>query len=1115
MVDHKLDHLTCMCWAMKKMMLPLAVLFVILSLLAQGLCHISPVEVFYVKPTVPATECPSGDSPCHSLQYYANHSNFTNNSRFLFLEGEHHLDSVVVISNVANLSLVGVSSGVEIQIICKAVPSGFCVEDFMGLNIENMTISNCAGPKNPAISLSTGSDVSLKHVIITSNNHALVATNVLGAFLVYDSNFFSPHSGHIYVNYSLCNGPSSLDFSRSKLEDTKLHIGVYCSDVAVLIDDSTLSGGLKMDYSVLTNSTVAVSNSLFSGEIVDISLCVNFDCVKNSDLQCYATFLDVTRSTFNFSGMHFNSLFADTENCTVLVEDSTFWGQSELIFASNSGHMVVNNTAFVSNNIGKDAAIYLLNAAVLFVNCTFENNTGGSVIGAEVSTVAFQGSNVFKNNFAFVGTGMQLTDRSYVYFEPHTNVLFEGNHADYVGGAIYTDSEPGDPCFYHLEKSSENTVQVNFVGNTAAFAGSSLYGDMSNCCESASCENFESVFNTSNTEAEPSAIASDPYKICLCEGDKLQPDCFLEFYNTQAFPGQVFPVRLAVVGRSFDGVLVGAVRGHPTYPPNAAVGPVRTQTSDKPVCENFNYSVNSTEEVVTFELIPERYFFKQATISNTKTLLTVIVDLLDCPPGFSMSSVTESCVCDPTFDYHQVECNINNQSFLRPANSWIGFINKSSTGVMFHPNCPIGYCLPHDVSITSNTSDSQCEPHRTGLLCGKCEGGYSLTLGEGKCEKCSNIYLVLILPMAVAGLFLVAVLFVLNLTVTEGSINGLIFYANVMAMNRTVRFSGEASYLYMFLAWLNLDLGVSTCLFDGMDSYAAIWLQFLFPVYLWVIILIIILFFRKFRYRGGGACMHGNAVKVLATLLLLSYTKLQRNVIAIFSSVSLNYSEGEVRYKWLYDANLEYFEGKHLYLGLAGIFVLVFFIIPYTLCLAFFQQLQACSGHRLFQWVNKLKPVFDSYAGPYKDKYRFWTGMLLAVRTLLIILFTINFESLVEINLLIILAVSCALLLANSNSAYKKWPYNYLESFFYLQLAIFAGAAFYVRSQGESITIVADTSIGLSLTVFLAVVGYHFFCCFLPLRRCCCRLVGYSGVEEEENSYVHERATWRGMIGQV
>ena len=182
-------------------------------------------------------------------------------------------------------------------------------------------------------------------------------------------------------------------------------------------------------------------------------------------------------------------------------------------------------------------------------------------------------------------------------------------------------------------------------------------------------------------------------------------------------------------------------------------------------------------------------------------------------------------------------------------------------------------------------------------------------------------------------------------------------------------------------------------------------------------------------------------MKVLATLLLLSYTKLQRTVVTILSFTTLEYPDGTVRHVWLYDANVEFFKGKHLYLGIAGILVLVFLIVPYTLCLALFQQLQACSGHRLFQWVNKLKPVFDSYAGPYKDKYRFWTGMLLVARTLLLILFTTNTEASIEFSSLIILVVSGFLLLANSNGAYKKLACNFLESCstgsFYWQPIIF------------------------------------------------------------------------------
>ena len=325
-----------------------------------------------------------------------------------------------------------------------------------------------------------------------------------------------------------------------------------------------------------------------------------------------------------------------------------------------------------------------------------------------------------------------------------------------------------------------------------------------------------------------------------------------------------------------------------------------------------------------------------------------------------LSPATKGCVCTTVIGGGDVRCYIYGQKIFRLANTWLGF--KCYGNVIVHHNCPFGYCKPHSDNITINTSDDQCEAHRTGVLCGKCKDGYSLTLGNAKCAKCSNTYLLLILPLAVAGLLLVAVLFALNLTVTEGSINSLIFYANTMGMIHTVLFLEEASYLDTFLAWLNLNLGISTCLYNGMNGYAATWLQLLYFIYLWMIALAIIVIYRKFPVlanRLGGE----NAVKVLATLLLLSYTKLQQAVVTIMSFTWLDYPL-DGHYVWLYDANLEFFKGKHLYLGIAGILVLVFLIVPYTLCLAFFQQLQACSGHRLFRWVNKLKPVFDSYAGP-------------------------------------------------------------------------------------------------------------------------------------------------------
>ena len=434
------------------------------------------------------------------------------------------------------------------------------------------------------------------------------------------------------------------------------------------------------------------------------------------------------------------------------------------------------------------------------------------------------------------------------------------------------------------------------------------------------------------------------------------------------------------------------------YPPEATPESSQvSQISGRPCCENYNYSLYGREHAsVTLNLIPEQNLL-DILFTGSKDVAAIGVYFKKCPAGFVLSNASGGCVCNSSIEKYNILCDINDQSFVRPVNSWLGFINESSTelAVAFAHNCPLGYCKPDVTNITINTSNSQCEMNRTGLLCGQCDSGegYSLTLGNGKCAKCSNTYLFLLFPLAVAGLLLVVILFALNLTVTEGSINGLIFYANVLSMSNAVQFSeGGSQYLYAFLAWLNLDLGIATCLYDGMDGYTETWLEFVFPAYLLLIIIAIILFYRKFPALAQRICGE-NAVKVIATPLLLFYTKLQRTVVTIMSFTVLEYSNGSVRYVWLYDANVEYFKGKHLYLGIAGIFVLVFIVLPYALCLTFFQQLQACSSHRLFQWVNKLKPVFDAYAGPYKDKYRFWTGMLLLVRTLLIILFTINYNT--------------------------------------------------------------------------------------------------------------------------
>ena len=294
---------------------------------------------------------------------------------------------------------------------------------------------------------------------------------------------------------------------------------------------------------------------------------------------------------------------------------------------------------------------------------------------------------------------------------------------------------------------------------------------------------------------------------------------------------------------------------------------------------------------------------------------------------------------------------------------------------MFHKHCPLDYCKPSSVNIKTGPNvsdfcgDEQCAFHRKGTLCGSCQGGYSLILGSSECRKCSNAYISLLAVFILAGLALVLLLVVFNLNVSSGTLSGVIFYVNIVQANRAIFFnvSSVPIPLYLcsiFIAWLNLDFGIETCFYNGMDAYAKMWLQFAFPLYVWGIAGIIILLSRKYPSIAGR-----NPVKVLASLFLLSYAKLLRTIIASLSPAKLvlpTTDNGTLeKAVWSLDGNVEYLEGKHIPLFVVALgFGLV--TLPYAVVLFLIQWLQKGSYNCLCSWVVRLKPLFDAYTGPYK-----------------------------------------------------------------------------------------------------------------------------------------------------
>ena len=280
--------------------------------------------------------------------------------------------------------------------------------------------------------------------------------------------------------------------------------------------------------------------------------------------------------------------------------------------------------------------------------------------------------------------------------------------------------------------------------------------------------------------------------------------------------------------------------------------------------------------------------------------------------------------------------------------------------------------------------------------------------------------------------------------------------------------------LSVFIAWFNLDLGIETCFYNGMDMYAKAWLQFVFPLYIWFLVIVIIV---SSNYSITAAKLAGrNAPKVLSTLFLLSDARILRAVITAFSFTILSLPDKE-QLVWLYDGNINYLSGKHIPLFTVGLIFTVLFLIPYTLVVCFIQHLQRHSGFRPLRWVQRIKPLLDAYTGPYKDKYRFWTGLLLLVRVVLFLATAVNTLGDPSLNLLLIIVTANCLLALEwiFRGIYKKWPLDILEASSLLNLTILSAATLYVRSAGGNQVAITSTSTGIALATFVGILIYHMY----------------------------------------
>ena len=904
------------------------------------------------------------------------------------------------------------------------------------------------------------------------------------------------------------------------------NIGISITDFGsdtstVAISNSTISngsavegGGIKFWSSVESSESTTGESDQFS-DILSISNTKFQNNIARSTLGDAA--IHVTYQEHYISS-NLKSRRISVINCSFINNNAAMaiFKPASPDYSSRNFTVYIDSCTFRHNGVGSSIVKIIGVKHVLLANCNFIENYGSGLY-LQSSNLYFVGTVHFESNNALYGGAIKMDDSSVTYLHEGSYVIFVNNTAN-KGGAIFAQESFEKilpPCILqpitHSSKKVHDLIEVEFVNNSASHGGDAIYGGSLDYCytsadERISNKSFNKTFTFLDMSKQKgtSTISSDPSGVFFCEKDG---SCKGVTANLTIFPGQSFNVSGTTIGQ-LNGTTAGAIDAIIVDSSYSTLNKVSTKqcSNEQKGCVHATYTLCSNESSVTINFT--------AITANMNTHRVHInaslhVSLSACPFGFALTETPPyRCDCSPVFSTWLIssQCDINTQiiqSQIQPKTSlWVGcdkhtlFENESVCYFSEAFWCDL-YCnhMGHSITITKwNVSgDQQCLPGRTGVLCGACKPGLSRILGSlTKCKVCSNKNLPFLIPLfLLSGWLMIIILTALNMTVSEGTINGLIVYANAMyGYQQQIPNASHVSnrILWSFITWLNFDVGIEACFYNGMDSYQLMWLQYGYAFYLIALQVLIVLLCRRFVLFTR--LFRKNVLHVLATLLFLEYSPLMHAIVYTFSRAPLrvrfpNYTLLEERHILIYDGNISYFGAKHIPIFILGI-VCIITLFFFTISLLLNQCLQRRSNLFCLRWIEKWRPFFEVYTGPCRDNTRFWPGLLMIMRIFFIIFFTYSSSNAYSLEIaafsVLLMSFSCIF----PHGMYKKRALNVLEFSFFLNLCI--TSIFLSTTHHHHFENVFHTSVLIVMFTFGGIVTYH-ICVRFKIKTLCIKHV--------------------------
>ena len=714
--------------------------------------------------------------------------------------------------------------------------------------------------------------------------------------------------------------------------------------------------------------------------------------------------------------------------------------------------------------------------------------------------------------------------------------VFTANRAYSHGGAMYVDdntnsgkcsSSSKTECFlqvlavYTGQRNSYLTAQtIYFSHNQANISGSTLYGGLLDRCTVSQFAEFRYIdreyFKAGGVSyfenisipmyikhyiiddfiegekklsiATNLSVSSGPVQVCLCINN--EHNCSHQAH-IEVKKGEVFNVSLVAVNQVKQPV-IATIHASLLFPQSGlSEGQLTSEIQGE--CTNLTFNVVSRckhENLILYALDGP---CKDADLS--RRVIEIDFRPCSCPTGFQISGKIEincTCDCHNNISQYVEHCDSNTGTIVKNSQSraWISYINDTNlSGYLVYPNCPFDYCYsnslspPIDLSL-SDGANAQCAFSRSSLLCGSCQSDLTLSLGSSRCLGCPSYWPVHLITITIAailaGIALVALLLLLNVTISVGSLNGLIFYANIVYANKSILLPYQKTNLItVIISWMNLELGIDTCYFPRMDAYIKTWLGWIFPVYI-IILVVLIIMISSYSMRFSKLIGKKDPVATLATLILLSYAKVLEICFKSLSVGILKYPDGTNKLLWLPDATVKYLSGKHIPLFVTAVLILLVGLV-YAALLFLWQWLLCLPDWKIFKWTRdqKLQEFIETHHIPFTPKHRYWTGLLLIARAILYLVAAVNVSNDPQLALsAIIFTVSCILLLRTclQSKVYRKFSVNILDTLFLCNLLFFSIFTWYSLSNTDiNQEAVSYVSVLVALFALLLIILCHVY----------------------------------------